>query len=126
MPRQFFPILLLLSLFWAKSAFAVSCTANGSELAACAVALDQHPIGTNMYDAKVIAMVNSYTGFVEGITLTTLNRYWCPNGERFQIDMLYAVVSKFLRDHPEQWNDQPTNLVIKGLAAAFPCKRGIK
>lgn len=61
-------------------------------------------------------------GYVLGVSdVLSIDRKMClnSNGRTAQI---VAIVRKHLRDHPEQWNKHPFELVRAPLTAAFPCK----
>lgn len=100
-----------------------NCLSSGSVMASCAAIYDQNPVGTTIYGLITVAKVASYSTFIEGVALSTINKSWCPGEGLIQMEMMNAIVSKFLRDHPEQWGDTPVNLTVRGLATAFPCKR---
>jgi hypothetical protein len=44
-----------------------------------------------------------------------------PNG--VSIGQMTSVVGKYLKEHPERWNERANILVISALTNAFPCKK---
>lgn len=59
-------------------------------------------------------------GFVMGVHDTLDEIAFCsPPGTN--VGQLCAVVGKYLKDHPAEWNSAATVLVQKALAEAFPC-----
>ena len=63
-----------------------------------------------------------YDGFVMGIASPSLQKVWCPT-RPFTGLQLSAVVSKYVKEHPEQWSENPQVLVSRALQQAFPCKK---
>jgi hypothetical protein len=74
--------------------------------------------------------IGTYYGFIIGVYDTISNtdvcnkitkapRWGLPDGTTSM--QLVAVVSKYLKSHPEKWSDPATVLVINALTEAFPC-----
>jgi hypothetical protein len=62
------------------------------------------------------------SGFVVGVYDTTQGILVCaPNG--LKVGQIVAMVKKFVRENPDQWNRAASTLVINALSSAFPCKR---
>jgi hypothetical protein len=62
-----------------------------------------------------------YSGYVSGVYDATQDLYNIPvSPSRRQIN---AVVTKYLKNHPEKWSESAANLVIKALKEAFPLKK---
>jgi hypothetical protein len=51
----------------------------------------------------------------------TESLYNVPDG--VNMEQLVAVVFKYLKKHPEKWNESAASLVIKALKEAFPLKK---
>jgi hypothetical protein len=63
----------------------------------------------------------SFFGYVIGIhdALDRRRRICTPNGVK--VDQIVAVASKYLKDHPEKWNEPASDVVTVALGEAFPC-----
>ena len=59
---------------------------------------------------------------IRGIASPSLQKVWCPT-RPFTGLQLSAVVSKYVKEHPEQWSENPQVLVSRALQQAFPCKK---
>ena len=57
-----------------------------------------------------------------GISLSQINKTWCPVTEFFT-DQITAITAKFLRENPDKWNVKPINLVTYAVSGAFPCAK---
>ncbi len=99
-------------------------TGTGDELARFAAAYEHSRAQGNLiYGGPELAMdIAYYSGFVNGVALSTLGIAWCPR-EAFSMAQIWSVAAKFLAEHPQQWNQPPATLVALGLASAYPCKR---
>jgi hypothetical protein len=63
-----------------------------------------------------------FMGYVDGVVDTATGRILCfPSSVTGA--QIYSIVSKYLRDHPEEWNQQADELVIRALRATFPCAK---
>jgi Rap1a immunity proteins len=59
-------------------------------------------------------------GFVDGVASAIRGKLACvPEGTT--VGQEFAVVGKFLTDHPELWHDNASYLVASALATTFPC-----
>jgi hypothetical protein len=63
-----------------------------------------------------------FRGYVSGVVDTGNDVLFCtPDGvTRGQYT---AVVAKYIKEHPEQWNQPASELVISAMKQAFPCKK---
>jgi hypothetical protein len=76
--------------------------------------LDTDPKGTDIFEA------GRYCGFVDGVFDVTMHLYGIP--KTVTKGQIVAVVSKYLKDHPEKWGEFASVLVIEALKEAFPLK----
>lgn len=66
------------------------------------------------------AMAWKYRGYVIGVHDATSFMYgYKENVGELQI---CAIVAKYLKTHPEKWNEPASDLVVSALQAAFPKK----
>ncbi|MCG6533887.1 MAG: hypothetical protein L7F78_04190 [Syntrophales bacterium LBB04] len=65
-----------------------------------------------------------YCGYILGVCDAMARAYDAPNNAN--VGQIVAVVTKYVRDHPEKWNEPAADLVIKALQEAFPLKRPAK
>jgi hypothetical protein len=61
---------------------------------------------------------SAFMGYIMGIHDATLSKYSIPEGATRS--QLGAVVSKFLKENPEQWSYSASLLVQQALMKAFP------
>ena len=63
-----------------------------------------------------------YMGFIVGIVDLGNGSLFCayPNVSREQSG---AVVTKYLKAHPEQWNEPAAGIVVRAMREAFPCEK---
>jgi hypothetical protein len=61
-----------------------------------------------------------FVGFVDGVHDATHSKYSLHRG--VTVGQLCAVVSKYLKEHPERWSEPASLLVIDALEKAFPKK----
>ncbi len=61
---------------------------------------------------------SAFIGYIMGIHDATLSKYAIPKSATR--DQLVAVISKFLKEHPEQWSYSASLLVQQALIKAFP------
>jgi len=63
-----------------------------------------------------------FTGYVEGVIDAAEGRSICfPTG--VVKGQLHSMASKYLREHPEEWNKSGDELVIRALLPTFPCAK---
>jgi hypothetical protein len=62
-----------------------------------------------------------YGVYILGVCDATRLLYNIP--EKATIGQIAAIVSKYLKDHPEKWGEPASDLVIKALQEAFPLKK---
>jgi hypothetical protein len=62
--------------------------------------------------------VGYYDGYISGVADATHSLYNVPSGVTY--GQLSAIVSKYLKNHPEKWNKPAVDLVIFALQEAFP------
>ncbi len=73
-------------------------------------------------DPEAFAQAPLFMGYVDGVTDTANGRSLCfPSSATGA--QIYSIVSKYLRDHPEQWNQRADELVIRSLRATFSCAK---
>lgn len=67
--------------------------------------------------------VRAFQGFTAGVfdTLSALDMI-CPSTS-ITGGQVSAIVTKYLKDNPEKWNEAAINLVHSALMNAFPCKK---
>ena len=97
------------------------CEASGAALAQCAADWERvFHSGNKMEGESTVWNTASFQSFVGGVSLATIQNKWCPTGQ-FSLDAIYAISAKFLREHPEQWQARPVDLVLVPLAQTYPC-----
>lgn len=65
--------------------------------------------------------VREYSAYILGVCDATVRLYSLPtNATKGQI---IAVVSQYLKNHPEKWSDPAADLVVRALKEAFPLKK---
>ncbi|MHB8881861.1 MAG: Rap1a/Tai family immunity protein [Thermodesulfovibrionales bacterium] len=62
-----------------------------------------------------------YIGYIMGVYDATNFLYDIPSG--VNKGQILAIVSKYLKDHPQEWNDWASNLVIKAFSDSFSLKK---
>ena len=61
-----------------------------------------------------------FLGYIQGYHDTIGNLIHCfPS--RVNVSQLAAVVTNYLRDHPEQWSDPGSDIIRAAMYQAFPC-----
>jgi hypothetical protein len=62
-------------------------------------------------------------GYITGIaeTFNVLGLLCIPDG--VTRGQMQAIVSKYLKEHPEKWNSDANPIVYVALSSAFPCKK---
>jgi hypothetical protein len=116
MKRVVFAITALLV---STATWATEC---GSNFAACAATAER--VGPNgvLPDGGTGWDVGWVDGFVMGVGLSFIQAAWCPR-QPISNQQLSAIVSKYMRENPAEWGEQPKTLVLRALSQAFPCKR---
>lgn len=80
------------------------------------------PIGDDTTMVARVSAIGSYMGFVAGVSDALDGLAFCiPAG--VTLGQAGAVVNKYLKEHPEEWNESGTTLVARALRQAFPCKK---
>jgi hypothetical protein len=60
-------------------------------------------------------------GFVDGVASAIRGKLACvPEGTT--VGQEFAIVGKFLTEHPELWHENASYLVASALATSFPCR----
>jgi hypothetical protein len=59
------------------------------------------------------------TGVYDALSATSL----CTQGQSVTVAQTVAIVSRYVRDHPEQWGRSAYVMVVSALVDAFPCAR---
>ena len=72
---------------------------------------NQNPYGVGAYQYYILGILDS----IDGILICTPNNV---NGRQ-----IFAIVGKYINNHPEEWNGSAFNLVYRPLSKAFPCKK---
>ncbi len=62
-----------------------------------------------------------YVAYVLGVCDATNFVYNLP--ARASVGQIAAVVSKYLKNHPDEWSEPAAVLVVKALSEAFPLKK---
>jgi len=75
----------------------------------------------NEANVKNYASALAYNVFIRGVFDATHHMYYNINNVEPQ--QLCAVVTKYLKAHPERWNEPAVKLVIDALKEAFPKKQ---
>ncbi|MFM5007340.1 MULTISPECIES: Rap1a/Tai family immunity protein [Aeromonas] len=63
-----------------------------------------------------------YSGYVIGVHDAFDDVLFCTP-ENVTKGQVKAVISKYLKANPEQWNKSADSIVIEALRGAFPCKK---
>jgi hypothetical protein len=66
--------------------------------------------------------VYTYVGYIVGVSDALSNLLWDAPKE-VNIGQICAIVSKYLKNHPEKWNTPAVQLVVDALQEAFPLKK---
>lgn len=61
-----------------------------------------------------------YCGYIVAV-YDCNERAFCGN-EKATGGQLFAIVTKYLNEHPEQWSLPASSVVLRALKLAFPCK----
>ena len=107
-------VLLILAITPAQS-LAGSYSYLGTDLAAVMPEWDKmyaHAIRVDLAKALVFA------AYIMGVCDATESQYSIPTGVKQ--GQIAAVVSKYLKNHRDQWNDPAASLVMKALGETFP------
>ena len=114
------PITLALTLM-------VSCAwgqfKSGAQLADEASYWRKNLTGNAIVDIETVTKESRFSGYVIGIHDSyEYSALFCTpsNSTRGQV---LAVAAKYIKEHPEQWNQNPAQIVLASLQQAFPCKR---
>ena len=75
---------------------------------------------SSVADAQYLAMAN---GFVAGVADSQGGVRVCIPSQGVSTSQARAIVSKFFRDHPENWNLPAAAIVSVALEKVWPCKR---
>ncbi|MBM4053083.1 MAG: hypothetical protein FJ264_00110 [Planctomycetes bacterium] len=62
-----------------------------------------------------------YIGFVGGVYDACDGAFFCASPSEPTQGEITAVVSKYLKEHPERWNEPAVVLIVDALKAAYPC-----
>lgn len=74
-------------------------------------------------DQSEVLNAGFYLGFVYGASTVAALDGWFNMPDGWAVGQSLAVVGRYLDQHPEEWNEQATTLVIKALALAWPVKK---
>jgi hypothetical protein len=96
---------------------------TGTQLADEASYWGKSLIGNTSVDADTVIKEARFSGYVIGVHDSyEYSALFCTpsNSTRGQV---LAVAAKYIKEHPEQWNQNPSQIVLASLQQAFPCKR---
>ena len=62
-----------------------------------------------------------FEGYVAGVLDVGNNLIFCTTSD-VKREQLNAIVAKFLKNNPEQWNEPASILVIDSIRSEFPCE----
>lgn len=64
-----------------------------------------------------------YRGYVEGVADSGNGDAWCPPS-KVSSEQIYAIVSKYIKEHPASATNQDAAAVVTtALATSFPCRK---
>lgn len=63
-----------------------------------------------------------YSGYIMGVS-DVLNHMLFDLPPRVTVGQICSVVAKYLKNHPERWNELASELVMDALSEAFPLKK---
>jgi hypothetical protein len=125
--KLFFLVLCILMIFASQTrsvaAGDISCFYSGNDLVTLMGEYDKTETGASGADYNYHHVkAREYGAYIVGVCDGTRHVYDIPDGAtRGQI---VAVVSKYLKDHPEKWSESAVFLVTEALMEAFPLKGG--
>jgi Ssp1 endopeptidase immunity protein Rap1a len=82
----------------------------------------QNPNISFSADPGAYAQAPLFIGYVNGVTDTATGHTLCFS-HGVTGAQIYSIVSKYLRDHPQEWNQQADELVIRALRTTFSCAK---
>ena len=98
------------------------CYESGTVLAQCAAAWERvFQAGNKATDATTAYQLGSYEGYVSGVADQGLGTSWCPATRNIADTQIWALVAKYLREHPESWNQHTLMMVNAALQQFAPC-----
>jgi hypothetical protein len=103
------------------------CYSDAKALAACAAGWQAMTDAGNKVDnSKAAWEASGFENYVAGIRIVNEDMSWCnPAGSETTYEESFAIVAKYLADHPEKYDSEPAALVNLALKAAYPCgKKG--
>ena len=103
-------------------AAAADWTYDSTELARFALEYEQARSAGSTTSLVTAAHVSYFQGFVNGVLLADFDRRIFCLPANATMGQAWMVVAKFLRENPEQWTREPSDLVEIALARAFQCK----
>jgi hypothetical protein len=112
-------VIAIAALLLSPATLATDC---GSNFAACAATAERVGPAGVLPDGGTGWDVGWVDGFVMGVGLSYIQAAWCPR-QAISTQQLSAIVSKYMRENPAEWAEQPKTLVLRALSQAFPCKR---
>lgn len=93
---------------------------TGNRLVECMRANERIEAGKSISTADIVHS-SLYLGYIQGASEVTQDIAWSPPPES-QLRQAIAIVTKYLKAHPERWNEPGYVLVIDALIEAFPKK----
>ena len=84
---------------------------------------DSFPEGASYQEMLQIQAHNSFCqGYILGRAEAVSYENWSPPKDITR-NQIYAIVKKYLDNHPEEWNEAAANSVLHALMEAFPLKK---
>lgn len=68
-----------------------------------------------------LVMIGAFLAYVAGVYDTLSFAFSTPDG--VTVGQICAIVSKYLKNHPERWSEAADLLVVDALREAFPLKK---
>jgi hypothetical protein len=65
---------------------------------------------------------STYMGYIAGVSDAVSGLLW-ENLSGVTVDQICSIVAKYLKNHPERWNEPAATLVVDALKEAFPRKK---
>lgn len=96
---------------------------TGTELANQSTYWNKSLTGNTSADIDIVANAARFISYVTGVhdAYEESAQFCTPsNSTRGQV---IAIAAKYIKEHPEQWNQNPARIVLTSLQQAFPCKR---
>jgi hypothetical protein len=106
--------IMLTMFFLAQFVHAGACYITGNSLLESMRGHEKFVAGDQGDTAKAL----QFMGYVTGVNDTTSYMYGSMNN--VSVNQMCAIATKYLKAHPEKWNECASDLVIEALKEAFP------